>query len=82
MKLLLEIMRQAAEKLCKVRNLASDRDSADAWERIGVRIDNALHDSMADFRVIEANQGQYAQEYALVETQYLLDKAMKAKNTI
>lgn len=48
----LQLLRDEAEQESTHCLNIGDRDSADAWERIGLRLDEAMLTSKADFHVI------------------------------
>lgn len=55
----LQRLRDQAEENCLAALHASDRDSADAWERIGMAIDQCLVSIRQDWRVIEERKGLF-----------------------
>lgn len=60
MKIDLQKLRDAAEHRCFVAAEKGDRDSSDAWERIGIAIDECLRKTKHDFNLIEQRAGLFA----------------------
>lgn len=55
----LQRLRDEAENRSRAAAKNNDRDSADAWERIGIAIDECLQKTKHDLRLIEARTGLY-----------------------
>lgn len=55
----LQRLRDQAEINCRVAVEHGDRDSADAWERIGIAIDECAKSIKHDLRIIEARTGLF-----------------------
>lgn len=55
----LQRLRDDAESRCLSALAGGDRDSADAWERVGVAIAECLEKTKQDFCVIEARTGLF-----------------------
>jgi hypothetical protein len=57
MRTTLQNLRDAAERQSRIAAEQNDRDSADAWERIGLAIDDCQQRIKYDLRVIESRLG-------------------------
>ena len=55
----LQRLRDEAERRCLVALSKGDKDSADAWERIGMAIDECQRSIKGDLRTIEARTGLF-----------------------
>lgn len=55
----LQKLRDEAEQRCVRAELAGDRDSSNAWERIAVEIDDCQRKIRYDMRIIEERRGLF-----------------------
>lgn len=55
----LQRLRDEAERLSLVAAKNNDRDSADAWERVALAIDDCVKATRNDLRTIEARTGLF-----------------------
>lgn len=55
----LQRLRDEAESRCLSAVAGGDKDSADAWERIGLAIAECLEKCKHDLRIIEARTGLF-----------------------
>jgi hypothetical protein len=55
----LQRLRDEAESRCLSALANNDRDSADAWERIGLAIQECIDKTKHDLRIIEARTGPF-----------------------
>lgn len=53
-------LRDDAERLCLKAVADGDKDSADAWEEIGLAIDQAIASTKCQFATIAARRGLFA----------------------
>lgn len=55
----LQRLRDEAERRCRLALEGNDRDSADAWERIALAIDECQRQTRHDLRIVEARTGLF-----------------------